>query len=159
MSAATRLFKTKECDDVHSGDTFDDYCERTKFAVALGAICGLLGVVWVGLGACFPAIVDAIMGMAMLAAWCFGVGYITFGGDKAPAQELGNLYFATWASFMMAIKLAGDGAGKVFGFVTGGEEEPAVEQTEEQQEVAPKDHDGDEKEAGDVEAGDDGDSA
>lgn len=160
MSSAVRLFKNEECDDVDSGDANDEFCDRTKLAVSLGAICGVVGVVWVGLGACFPAIVDAILGMAMLAAWCFGVGYITFGGLKAPAQDLGNLYFATWASFILAVKLTGDGAGKVFGMFTRTEEEPAAEEpTDEHQEVAPKEHDGDEKEGGDAEAGGDGDSA
>jgi hypothetical protein len=68
-----------------------------------------------GCGARLPPIADTVLGWAMLAAWVFGVGYITFGDDReAPARNIGNLYFATWASFLITCLLASSGLRAMF---------------------------------------------
>ena len=157
MAAATRLYKSINCDDSYdSPDPMDDKCDRTTFAFLLGAIGGIIGLVWMVAGKFAPKIVDAVLSFLMIAAWCFGVAKITFGNDlKAPAKNLGNLYFASWACFMMAITLTGDGAGKVLGLVKGKEGET----TEEAQQEAPQTE---EKEAPEKDADEekgDGDSA
>jgi hypothetical protein len=144
MAAATRLYKSMECDE-DVPDALDDMCDRTKLAFALGAISGFVGLIWIFVGKLFPAMIDVVMACLALAAWCFGVGYITF-GDDAPAKVLGNLYFSTWASFIMAIKLVGDAAGNVFGKVAGeGQEQPAAQEPKEE---APKEDKGGDEEVG-----------
>ena len=39
----------------------------------------------------------------LLIVWCFGVGFITFG--NTPGSTISNLYFATWASFLLVVFL------------------------------------------------------
>ena len=39
----------------------------------------------------------------MLFAWCFAVSYLTFG--SGPGTSLGNIYFATWIGFFVALNL------------------------------------------------------
>jgi hypothetical protein len=159
MSAATRLYKSTDCDDDDVRLVSETFCDRTTFAFSLGAIGGFIALVWAVIGKWMPAILDAVLGWLMIAAWCFGVGKLTFSGS-APAQDLGNLYFASWASFIMATKLSGDGAGKVFGLATGSGG-GGDETTEEQQEATADK--GDEKaadeKAADEEAPGEGDSA
>jgi hypothetical protein len=159
MSAATRLYKTTDCDDDDQRIVSETFCDRTKFALSLGAIGGIIALCWMVIGKWMPAIVDAVLAFLVLAAWCFGVTKFTF-GSSAPGQDLGNLYFASWASFIMATRLAGDGAGKIFGFLkVGGGEEATPE--EEQQEEAPTDKAADKvaDKASDEEAQGEGDSA
>lgn len=105
MAAAVRIFKSANCSD------FDvEFCDRTSFAIALGTVCGVFTLLWVPFGSSLPTMADSVAGVFMLIVWCFGVGYITFGGlDKAPGFNLGNLYFATWISFLLACALCADG--------------------------------------------------
>lgn len=42
----------------------------------------------------------------MVIIWSFGLGFITFG--SGPGQNIGNLYFATWGSFILSVLLAGE---------------------------------------------------
>ena len=58
--------------------------------------------------------------------------YVTFGGDKAAAQELGNLYFFTWLSFAITLWMITDSLNKLLGKEEeeeegASEEEPATE--------------------------------
>jgi hypothetical protein len=110
---ASRLHKSYGCDEEGIEDT--DFCSRVNFGVALGLVSGVVAAIWMVCGAKLPGIVDTVLGWAMLAAWVFGVGYITFGDeDKAPARTIGNLYFATWASFIFSTILASSGVRSLF---------------------------------------------
>jgi hypothetical protein len=112
MSSSTRVFNEKNCEDLD-----DDFCDRTKFAVALGTFSGFVALLWMALGSRLPAFIDVILSFAMLGAWCFGVGYITFGDEKAPARVLGNVYFFTWGSFAVASNLAAAGMQQLGGML------------------------------------------
>jgi hypothetical protein len=48
-----------------------------------------------------PKHADLIASGVFLIMWCFGVGFITFGGG--PGSTIGNLYFSTWISFILSI--------------------------------------------------------
>ena len=54
--------------------------------------------------------IQGLVGILLLASWACGVSYITFG--DGPGNELGNLYFATWISFILAMSIAAT-AGKL----------------------------------------------
>jgi hypothetical protein len=146
MVAASRIFQDFNCDNFDS-----DFCDRTQFAISLGAISGLFSAIWLPCGARLPAIVDGFLGICMLVLWVFGVAYITFGGNKAPAFDLGNLYFATWISFMLACRLAANGAFNIFtkgrGGDDGGDEEKKESQKPDEEEPAEAEETGEAAEA------------
>jgi hypothetical protein len=120
---AIRLYKSSHCDDDDVVDFFDldDFCNRTVFAISIGVVSGCIAFIWIFCGAKLPAIADVIMGWLMLIAWVFAVGYITFGDDDdSPAKNIGNLYFATWTSFIISCLLASSSLRAMFTTAFGG---------------------------------------
>ena len=58
----------------------------------------------------------------MLIAWVFAIGYITFGNaEDVPARNIGNLYFSTWAGFILSCLLASDSLRSLFLATCGGD--------------------------------------
>jgi hypothetical protein len=55
-------------------------------------VSGVFSLIWMGLGSKLPAIVEVILCWLML--------------EDVPAQNVGNLYFATWTGFIIACLLA-----------------------------------------------------
>jgi hypothetical protein len=99
----------------------------TNFATALNChvhwvVSGIIALIWMILGARLPAIADVILSWLMLVAWVFAIGYITFGDEEdVPARNIGNLYFATWAGFILACLLASDSLRSLFIAISGGD--------------------------------------
>jgi amino acid transporter len=116
----------------------NDFCSRTVFAMSLGVVSGVVAFLWMILGAKLPAIVDTILGWLMLAAWVFGIGYITFGDkEDVPARNIGNLYFATWAGFIISCLLASGSLRALFHSKFGdGEGENTTEEAKEPEKAA-----------------------
>jgi hypothetical protein len=115
MVAAIHLYRDRECDesDPVFNETIDDhsaYCNRTKFAFSLGVISGCIAALWTFFGSRFPVIYDSLLSFVMLAAWVFGLVYITFGGKRAPGNIVGNMLFFTLGAISIAISMA------IFGF-------------------------------------------
>jgi len=105
---ALDILDALKCKDRSGFQDFDDTtCNRTKFAMILGIICAILSLMVAGLSA-VP--IQGLVGILLLASWACGVSYITFG--DGPGNELGNLYFATWISFILAMSIAAT-AGKL----------------------------------------------
>ena len=126
MASATRVYKDENCDDRDG----IDFCDRTKFALGAGIGSTILSFVmmWMGGRSFMRGMMDASMACVLLVLWSFGIAYITFGqADVRPAPEISNLYFSTWGSFGISLRLA---ASEVFGlfdsFMGGG----ATESTE-----------------------------
>jgi hypothetical protein len=118
LFSAIRLYKAADCDDINDGT---DFCDRTTFAMSIGLVSGVIALIWMVLGARLPAIADVILGWLMFVAWIFAIGYITFGNDEdVPARNPGNLYFATWAGFILACLLASDSLRSLFLATCGG---------------------------------------
>lgn len=106
MFAASRQFKAMNCTSDQEGDA-EKICRRTAFALSLGAISGIFASLYTvaELFLKTPMFVESFFSVLALAAWCFGVGWITFGNEKSPAPVIGNLYFFTWASFAATLGL------------------------------------------------------
>jgi len=101
MGSAVRIFKTQDCNDVS-----DSFCKRTKFAVSLGAVGFFLaGILTVLAAQGLNLACETASATLMLCLWCFGLGYLTFG--ESPGNDVGNLYFATWFSFIICVFLFG----------------------------------------------------
>jgi hypothetical protein len=124
---AVRLYKSRNCngdDDDFFGGSFteqDAFCNRTIFAISIGVVSGCVSFIWMIFGARLPALADVIMGWLMLTGWVFAILNITFGDEgEAPARNIGNLYFATWAGFIISCLLASSNLRAMF--VTAGSE-------------------------------------
>ena len=119
MGASVRLFKAEDCTNGSQ-----ELCKRTKFAISAGTIGFFFALVMTYLTQKGLAIiVETVATMILLALWCFGVGYITFG--SAPGAQIGNLYFATWISFIICVFLFG----QCFREVIGAQQANAAAQT------------------------------
>jgi hypothetical protein len=113
MGASVRLFKAAGCGS-NNTQSSGELCKRTKFAISAGTIGFVFALVMTYLTQQGLAIVmETVATMILLALWCFGVGYITFG--SAPGAQIGNLYFATWISFIICVFLFGQCFREVIG--------------------------------------------
>lgn len=106
MSSSVRFFKAFRC----ASDIMQKapVCKQTKFAISAGAI----GTVFAMMMTIFTArgnhsrSVQWISSAILVVLWSFGLGFVTFG--NGPGQNIGNLYFATWASFVLSVWLAAE---------------------------------------------------
>jgi len=107
MVAAIRQYQDWNCDQ---DDSPDDQCKRTKLAISVGVISGCIGLGWAFLSRWmkgkFGTLIDLVLAWLVFVMWIFGIIYITFGGDKAAARNLNNLYFFTWLSFALSVMMA-----------------------------------------------------
>jgi len=96
--------KVKEltCDDQFSES---DLCQTTKYAISLGVVSAGLAfvlIIWTHM-AKLNLIAEAIVSVIVTVLYCVGAAYITEVGG--PGSNIGNLYFATWFGFSLAVLL------------------------------------------------------
>ena len=117
LFASVRIFKN---DNVKcgGGDAIDEagniieslagteFCKRTKLGISLGVLSFLVSLAFSFGMAMLPlaGLIELGLTAVLLVMWCFGVGFITFGGDLSPGTHIGNLYFATWISFGLTVR-------------------------------------------------------
>lgn len=83
------------------------FCNRTVFAITLGTICAAFSLFVVAMKIITQKsffVVEGLVAILLALAWSFGVGYIT--GEDGPGAPLGNLYYFTWASFLVSCALS-----------------------------------------------------
>jgi hypothetical protein len=106
MGSAVRIFNTYDCGSSNSDVLPPEFCARTKFGIAAGVMGFFFALILTYLTQKGLALfAETIATMILLSMWCFGVGYITFG--TSPGAKIGNLYFATWISFILCVYLFG----------------------------------------------------
>jgi len=83
-------------------------CRQTKYAISAGAIGTFFALVatFCLARASFSRQADWYSSVIMVIIWSFGLGFITFG--DGPGQNIGNLYFATWGSFILSVLLVAE---------------------------------------------------
>jgi hypothetical protein len=108
MTSSIRLYKAdnNQCND---GDS-SSFCQRVKYALSLGAIGVVFGIVEIllsnmGMLSTYP---EAGLTFVLFALFVVGIAVITFGGQKGPATNIGNLYFSTWIGFVLAMFLVSE---------------------------------------------------
>lgn len=58
--------------------------------------------------------IDGICGFILLIIWVFGIIFVTFGDPStSPGANVGNLYFFTWGSFLVAVYVTADSIGRI----------------------------------------------
>jgi hypothetical protein len=112
LFASVRIFKDEDFDcggteaNAEDGLEYTEFCKRTRLGISLGVITFVLSLVLSFGAAKIPLLgmVELAVSSVLLVMWCFGVGFITFGGDLSPGTHIGNLYFATWISFGLVVR-------------------------------------------------------
>lgn len=103
MGASIRVFKAFDCtlEVMKKAPT----CKQTKFSISAGVIGTCASVLNTLFQANFGVVREHEWAgsIVMLIIWSFGLGFVTFG--EGPGHSIGNLYFATWASFVLSILL------------------------------------------------------
>jgi hypothetical protein len=125
LFASVRIHRNDEVQCGGPAGTFDDFadnqaagtlagtefCKRINLGIALGVITFVFSLL-LTFGAAIPGLnlilssgglIELVISALLLTMWCFGVGFITFGGDLSPGTHIGNLYFATWICFGVAV--------------------------------------------------------
>jgi hypothetical protein len=115
MIAAARIFQDRNCDkelvEDTSGYDINALCDRTKFGVSLGTISAAICLIWL-ISAMFflkgpmGSAVEFSLVWILLVFWTCGVVFLTFNVDKAPASQIGNLYFFTWGAWALNVFMA-----------------------------------------------------
>ncbi|KAG7348166.1 hypothetical protein IV203_016871 [Nitzschia inconspicua] len=102
MTNAVWYWRDNNCTSVDDSNM----CHRDLFGFVLGAVSGLVALVFMALA--FMAFnherLEQLVSILLTAAWCFGIAYLTF--DDGPAQFVGTFYFSIWFSFMFAFWMA-----------------------------------------------------
>lgn len=83
----------------------DDLCRTTKYGISLGVVSAglaIIPIIWSHL-AKMNLIVEGIIGVIVTVFYSLGAAYITT--VDGPGSEIGNLYFATWFGFGLAVFL------------------------------------------------------
>ena len=106
MGASIRVFKAFDCslDVMKKAPT----CKQTKFAISAGVIGTLFSIMFSLFQAQFniPRQTEWAAAFGNLIIWVLGLIFITFG--EGPGHSIGNLYFATWGSFILSILIFGE---------------------------------------------------
>lgn len=115
MIASARIFQDRDCDlefvESTSGFDINAFCDRTKFGVSLGTITAAICLIWLLVTMFFlkgplGSTLEFALVWLLLVFWTCGVIFLTFNVDKAPASQIGNLYFFTWGSWALNVFMA-----------------------------------------------------
>jgi hypothetical protein len=104
LGSSARVFQEEQCSVVATV-----FCGRTKFALAVGAmgvVMGLLVVAMKLLTASAPFGMEFVMAIFLCVLNAFGVSYIT--SPTGPGSSIGNLYYFSWINFLCAAMLLAD---------------------------------------------------
>lgn len=113
LFASVRIHRNNgiNCGDEEAEISFSgtEFCKRVNLGISLGVITFLFALVnsfyshiLASLGG---YVVELALTAVLLVMWTFGLGFITFGGDLSPGTHIGNLYFSTWISFALVVRL------------------------------------------------------
>lgn len=135
MGNGVRIFKAGQCGTSLSGT----FCRRTKFAIAVGVIGFFFSFLMIALArfVAFSILIETGVSLLLLVLWCFGVGYITFG--ISPGHAIGNLYFASWISFVVSVILFSDCLREYLDGQAAASADPESQREANQQQQSPED--------------------
>lgn len=108
MSNCAQIFHSScsGADAVHDGGSF--FCATTMMGTSFGTLCTVLSLqiclVKIHDQSHVPAVSEALMVGITLTLYTISVTLLT--SNKGPAAPLGNLYYASWAAFLISLMLA-----------------------------------------------------
>lgn len=101
MAASVRVYTAFECDlqVMKAAPT----CAASTYAIAASVIATATALL-LTLTGCFTSVIarriEGAGAVLMVPIWSIGLGFITFG--EGPGRSIGNLFFATWAAFVIS---------------------------------------------------------
>jgi hypothetical protein len=101
MAGSTRVYQAFECDlEVMK---LAPTCSDSRYAIAASVI-GTVTALILTLTSCLTSNIarqmEGVGAALMVLIWSVGLGFITFG--EGPGRSIGNLFFATWAAFVIS---------------------------------------------------------
>jgi hypothetical protein len=105
MGTSSSIYSEVGCKQLKKTDEWDDweeYCTRANFGIWFGLCSGILALLVAPFKSA-PFMCHTLVSLLMLVLWCCAVSFLTFGGG--PGTTLGNIYFATWIGFFLALNL------------------------------------------------------
>lgn len=134
--SSTRILRTTDCrgDGATLNYFFTEiYCKRTKLAIAIGVITFVISFFMafaLALKIPLPANAEKAVSSTIFILWCFGIGFLTFGDEyTSPASTISNLYFASWACFVLTVFLFSHA------FVAGAQDKDGTDAQQQQQQA------------------------
>lgn len=106
LAVAADIYNLK-CDGDDKDEALKAYCKRCAFGVASGTIGAIFALVIVALKMAIgvaPFLLETGLCVILIILSIFEVGYIT--DDEAPGAPLGNLYYFSWFSFFLSLRVA-----------------------------------------------------
>ena len=105
MVSSAKIHKNFSCkNDEFLYDFVKQICKRNKFAISLGVLGTVIGLVMSVLTSKgITTLQELVVSIVTLIFFTFGVGFITFG--EGSGTVIGNLYFSTWFSFSLSVSL------------------------------------------------------
>jgi hypothetical protein len=120
LITSSRLYDEWNCDKkqgdlnlsfiTSNPDDYSDVCARVKYSVSVGVVSTAVPILWI-LGSQFfkggkyCSLMEMVLSWLLFIMWIFAITYTTF-SSNAPAKGIGNLYFFTWASFVVTVYMA-----------------------------------------------------
>jgi len=106
LGSSIRVLKSFKCnlEVMQSAPT----CRETKFAISASVFATLvaLGATYGSVRGLIVAFQECMLAGIMMILWCFGLIFVTFG--EGPGHSIGNLFFATWACFLLSVLLTAE---------------------------------------------------
>lgn len=108
LSASIREYQAFTCSQPVAQN--NNTCTDTKVAIAMTVMSGTLSlvmmVVGTALGGSTTEYIESLGAICTTLVWTFTVAFVTFG--DGPGHSLGNLFFATWGGFGIAVLITAD---------------------------------------------------
>jgi len=102
LMASVRAFLAESCDA--DSMSMAPKCNQTKLAIATGVVGTIFAGSVTGVtlkSGSLKLIYEWNAALVMVAISCFAMAYVTAG--EGPGSSVGNLYFATWVTFVLSI--------------------------------------------------------
>lgn len=113
MGSSSQVIK-RDCANYETGDFSDGYCRKTRLAIASGALGTIFSLLTIATkviqytstesGTPFLVEISASIFLTILSA--FNVAFTT--SADAPGSGIGNLYYFSWAMFLVSTAIASD---------------------------------------------------
>jgi hypothetical protein len=113
LASASRLYHDADCTNDSGLSSYfeerDEYCDDLKVGFSMSVICAFFAVFmavfagWAAEKEVLLAVCGSLIGAVVLTLQCINLAYVTFG--NGPGSVVGNLFFSTWLSFILAVNV------------------------------------------------------
>lgn len=110
-----------------------EVCNRLTSGTSAGTVSLVIYFVWLVINAIVVdekydgmLLIDVFLSGAMLFLWTFAAVWLTFDENESPAKDVCNLFFFTWASWVLSLIMAMNGFHYTVKLLTTSQKAPAI---------------------------------